>query len=97
MALSTLANPPKKAFDVSKSLISNNSSKLAPAQNAFSPSDFSKMAFTSSLAASSKMVCANFSKISPGNELLFGVPKVISEILFLISDVTNGSITSFLN
>jgi hypothetical protein len=34
-------------------------------------------------------VCANFSKISPGNELLFGVPKVISEILLLISDVTN--------
>ena len=62
MALSTLAKPPKKVFDVSKSLISNNSSKLAPAQNAFSPSDFSKMAFTSSLAASSKMVCANFSK-----------------------------------
>jgi hypothetical protein len=43
MALRTLAKPPKNFFEVSKSLISKSSSKLAPAQNALSPSDFSKI------------------------------------------------------
>ena len=96
MALRTLAKPPKNFFEVSKSLISKSSSKLAPAQNAFSPSDFSKIAFTSGFAPSVNMICANFSKISLGKELLFGVPKVISEIWSFICEVTNGCI-SWLN
>lgn len=80
--------------DASSSSIAKSSSKLAPAQNAFSPSLFTRIAFTSFLAPSSKIVSANFSRIAPGRALLFAVPKVISAILFLISDVTKSLIFS---
>jgi hypothetical protein len=83
MALRTLAKPPKNFFEVSKSLISKSSSKLAPAQNALSPK-ISENYFTSSFAPSVNMICANFSKISLGKELLFGVPKVISADFFYL-------------
>jgi hypothetical protein len=52
-ALITFAKPEKKIFPVSKSLMEINSSKLAPAQKAFSPSDLRTMTFTSSLCPSS--------------------------------------------
>src|SRR5690606_39050518 len=66
-----------------------SSSKLAPAQKAFSPSDLSRMAFTAASFPVCRIVWASFSRISPGRELLFGCPKVISAILFLISWFTN--------
>ena len=55
-ALITWAKPEKNFFPVDKSLIEINSSKLAPAQNAFSPADLRMMTLTSSFDPKSVMV-----------------------------------------
>jgi len=88
MALSTFAKPPKNFCEVSNSSMESNSSKLAPAQKAFSPRDFNKIALTEASRPASKIVFASSSRISPGLYWLLGCPKVISAILFFISCCT---------
>ena len=68
----TCAKPLKKALPSSKFETANNSSKEAPAQNAFSPSDFNRITDTSTFSDSSFRVSVSRSNKSVTNELLAG-------------------------
>ena len=80
MALITFANPEKNCFPCSKFWIATNSSKEAPAQKAFSPSDFKTITATASLVEIAVNSFAKRSNNSLGNELLAGCPNSIVAI-----------------
>ncbi len=82
MALITLAKPEKNCFPSSKFEIATSSSKEAPAQNAFSPSDFKIIIETSSLFPIEINSLVSLSNSAPGKELLAGCPNSIVATLF---------------
>ena len=70
----TWAKPLKKASPSSKFEMANSSSKEAPAQNAFSPSDFKRITDTPLFSDSSLIVSVSLCNNSATNELLAGWP-----------------------
>ena len=72
IAKMTKENPSKKYCPASRLSMEISSSKLAPAQKAFSPWDWSTNTRTSGWPAASSMAWANRRRISPGRELLWG-------------------------
>ena len=85
IALITLAKPEKNNLPSSKLEIATNSSKEAPAQKAFVPSDFNIIINTASLFPKEIISLESRSSSSLGKQLLDGCPKTTVAILFWIS------------
>ena len=76
------------APDYNAQIVDVNSSKDAPAQKTLLPPDFKMTTIISSLLPDSVMVSANFWRISPGSELLWGWKNSMVPILFTTSNFT---------